>query len=127
MGADDVRGEVWSDVVEKTRPDGRGVVSKGEVLESIVGILLVYAGDLGLLCEEGLVYAVDKSGVVLTCATGLIQSAGSEERTREVELSAGDTASVAESFGACFVQDCKAVLCFENVSAVGEDDWAAVA
>lgn len=44
-----------------------------------------------------------------------------------MEVSAGDFASAAEEFGACSSQECKDLLCFEDVGAVAEDDGAAVA
>lgn len=52
---------------------------------------------------------------------------GKEGRTREVKAGAKRRASVEWNSGSCFVQDCNVVLCFWDVGAVAEGDWAAVA
>lgn len=44
-----------------------------------------------------------------------------------MEFGGGDCPSVAGEFGACSVQDCKNVLCFDDVGAVAGDDWMEVA
>lgn len=64
--------------------------------------------------------------MALSCEEGFLLSAGSGGRRKEVEVGAGDCASVTGEFRACPVQACEDVLCFEEVSPVAEDDWVAL-
>lgn len=67
MGKDVKRGQVRADAVEKVDSEKREVVSKREVLESIVGVVLARAGELGLSCKNSLVRGVQKSKVFSSC------------------------------------------------------------
>lgn len=69
---------------------------------------------------------METSGAVLPCNTGLVVSARSTGRIREVEVGAGDCAFVAEKFGSWFVRDCEGDLCSGDISAADEDDRVAV-
>lgn len=53
---------------------------------------------------------------------GLVRSAESGGKIREVDVRAGDCTSVAEDSGACSLQECKHVLCFGDIFAGAGDD-----
>lgn len=59
---------------------------------------------------------------MLSCEEGSVLSAGSEGRTKKLEVGARDYASVARESGACSVQECKNDLCFGNFGAVAGHD-----
>lgn len=61
-----------------------------------MGVLLVFAGDYGLSCEEGLVLSVEKSGVLFSCGERLVLSAEKGGRRVEMEAGGGNHAYVAE-------------------------------
>lgn len=62
---------------------------------------------------------------MLSCEEGLVVSAESGGRAREMKNSAIDCASVVGEFPACFVQECENVLCFGHAGAEAEEDWVA--
>lgn len=70
-------------------------------------MLLVCAGELRLSCQEDLTCAVRKSEAVLSCRAGAVQSAGGGNRAKEVEVGAGDCASVTVGLGVCYAEDCE--------------------
>lgn len=96
-------------------------------MQIIVGLLLVCVGESELWSEKGLVCGVEKSKVVLSYGESLVLNGKSGDRAGRVNVGAVDFASVPGQSEACFVQDCKVVLCFEDVSAVAGDDNVIVA
>lgn len=60
-----------------------------------MGLLLVCVGELGLSCEECLVWVVKKSGMALSYGDGFVLSARSGRKTREMRVEARDRAFVA--------------------------------
>lgn len=67
-------------------------------------VLHICAGEFGLSWEDGPVRVVEKSWVALSCGESLLLTARSGGRTGKGKVGAGDCASVAEEFRACFVQ-----------------------
>lgn len=61
--------------------------------------------------------------MTLSCGEGLVLSAESGGKKRELKVGAGDRASLAGAIGACSAQNREEVVCFEDVGAVARDDW----
>lgn len=95
------------------------VVCKEEILKDIADVPLVFAGKLGLSCEQSVLWGLEKS------KRGF--RSGSGGRRREVQIRAGDCASVVWESEASLVQSWENVFCFGDVGAVARNVWVASA
>lgn len=106
--------------------EGR-VFCEREVLEGVLGVLLVGTGDFGLAFEKSVLGVLEKDRLVSSGREGLFLCTGRWGGKVEVEAGTGDGASVAGGFGASAVRECEDVFGFRNVCAVAGNDWVTLA
>lgn len=75
-----------------------------------MGVLFVCAIEIGLSCEKCLLGTAEKSGVAMWYGEGLVLTARSGTRRREVKVAVGHCAYVEGEFGACYAQDSEDVV-----------------